>query len=93
MPEMVKIWENGQNFATFRVNKMFSQTHLRHFRWLPDGAGIINYQFKKKKKKKNGAGRPLLKMPRRNTTFVAKPPKRTFQCHDVRRYVKIGDTF
>jgi hypothetical protein len=21
-------------------------THLRHFRWLPDGAGIINYQLK-----------------------------------------------
>jgi hypothetical protein len=21
-----------------------SLTHLRHFRWLPDGAGIINYQ-------------------------------------------------
>jgi hypothetical protein len=37
---------NGQNFTTFRVNKMFSHklTHLRHFRWLPDGAGIINYQ-------------------------------------------------
>jgi hypothetical protein len=38
--------KNGQNFTPFRVNKMFSHkfylTHLRHSRWLPDGAGIIN---------------------------------------------------
>jgi hypothetical protein len=31
--------KNGQNFSPFtRVNNI---THLRHFRWLPDGAGII----------------------------------------------------
>jgi hypothetical protein len=35
-----------QNVTPFWVNKMFSLkfTHLRHFRWLPDGAGIINHQ-------------------------------------------------
>jgi hypothetical protein len=31
--------KNRQNFTPFRVNKMFSLK--RHFRWLPDGAGII----------------------------------------------------
>jgi hypothetical protein len=38
--------EKWTEFTTFRVNKMFSHkfSHLRHFRWLPDGAGIINYQ-------------------------------------------------
>jgi hypothetical protein len=36
--------KNGQNFTPFRVNKMLSHKFLhilRHFRWLPDGAGII----------------------------------------------------
>jgi hypothetical protein len=34
--------KNGQNFTPFWVSKMFS--HSIHFRWLPGGADVINYQ-------------------------------------------------
>jgi hypothetical protein len=76
--------KNGQNFTPFRVNKFL--TYLRHFRWLPNGAGIIKCTNKKKYiyiffLKGQGSKRALLvatgvgallKMPSRSTIPLVK---------------------